>query len=69
MTLINTIHTLFKHIVNYHLSSEEYHLDIILTDKNNIVIHEEHKVFMDYTLLDLHHTVENIKELSGKVKP
>ena len=59
---------LLQDLAGRSLATEEYHLNMVLTDKYGIVIYEESKVFMDYSMLDLHHTIENLKELSGKIK-
>lgn len=63
MTLLNLIeHALFN-IFRVALSSEEYELHVVLTDKNGIVIHEETKVFQEYRFSDVQWLIGQIKEL------
>ena len=60
--LIRFINTLLRTV----LATEEYELNIILTDKNNIIVYEEIKVFRNYTLSDVQRLINKIKQIGSR---
>ena len=63
MTLLDFIGKVVYTVLKTTLATEEYELHMVLTDKNNIVIHEETYVYQQYTLAQVDDVIYKMKEL------
>ena len=63
MTLLNIVSKLITTVLKTELTSKDYKLHIVLTDRNNIIIHEDEKVFDEYTFTDLHKLINELKAI------
>lgn len=61
MTLLNMIGKIITTVLKTALTTEDYELHIVLTDRNNIVIYDDTKVFDEYTFADLHKLIGELK--------